>query len=132
MNIRDGDGNTCPMMWKSKVAKRITRSTLVMEEGLENGIWIREIWEEICGERVKVVGYSDSKNLEEAVKSLKGVENKRMKIEIAYLKEMLENGEVAEIKLINKNNQIADGLTKKERFKEGLIKYVEGKEEKRG
>ena len=78
-------------------------------------------------ERV-VVGYTDNKNLEEVVKSLKGVENKRMRIEIAYLKEMLDNWEVAEIKWINKNNQIADGLMKKEGIKEGLIKYVEGKE----
>ena len=37
---------------------------------------------------------------------------------------MLENGEVAEMKWINKNNQIAGGLTKKEGFKEGLIKYA--------
>ena len=42
VSIRDGD--TCPIMGKSKVGKRITRSTLdaetlAMEEGLENGIW---------------------------------------------------------------------------------------------
>ena len=43
-------------MWKSKVAKIITRSTLdaetlAMEEGLENMIWIRRIWEEIYGKK---------------------------------------------------------------------------------
>ena len=37
-----------------------------------------------------MIGYIDSKNLEEAVKSLKGVENMRTRIEIAYLKEMIE------------------------------------------
>ena len=58
---------------------------------------------------------------------MKGVGNKRTRIEIAYLKEMLENGEVAEIKWINQSNQVADGLSKKEGFKEGLIKYEEGK-----
>ena len=69
-------------MWKSKVAKRITRSTLdaetlAMEEGLENGIWTERIWEEIYGRKLKVIDYTHSKNLEEAVKSLEGVENKR-------------------------------------------------------
>ena len=43
---------------------------------MENGIWIREIWEDKYGERVEVVDYTDSKNLEEEVKSMKGMENK--------------------------------------------------------
>ena len=86
-------------MWKSKVAKRITRSTLdaetlVMEEGLQNGIWIERICEEIYGKKLKVIAYTDSKNLEETVKSLKGIENKKTRIEIAYLKEMIGSGEV--------------------------------------
>ena len=81
VSIRDGDGNTCPIMWNSKVAKRITRptldaETLAMGKELENGICIREILEDIYGERVEVVGYTDNKNQEEAVKSLKGVKNK--------------------------------------------------------
>ena len=54
VSIKDDEGNSCPVMWKSKVAKRITRSTLdaetlAMEEGLENGIWIGRIWEGIYG-----------------------------------------------------------------------------------
>ena len=44
-----------------------------------------DIWK-----KVRVIGYTDSKNLEEAVKLLKGVENKRTRIEIVYLKEMIE------------------------------------------
>ena len=52
--IKDDGGNICPIVWKSKVAKRINRSvldaeTLAMEEGLENGIWLGRIWEEIYG-----------------------------------------------------------------------------------
>ena len=70
VSIKDDEGNICPVMWKSKVAKRITRSTLdaetlAMEEGLENGIWIGRIWEEIYGKKVTVIGCTDSKNLEE-------------------------------------------------------------------
>ena len=76
-----------------------------------------------------MIGYTDSKNLEEAVKSLKGVENKRTRIEIVYLKEMIESGEVAGINWIKKNKQVADGLTKKIGFRSRLIRYVEGGEE---
>ena len=134
MSIKDDEGNSCPGMWKSKVAKIISRltldaETLAMEEGVENGIWIGGIWEEIYGKKLKVIGYSDSKNLKEAVKSLKGVENKRMRIEIMYLKEIIESGEVTGINWIKKNKQVADGLTKKTGCRSRLIRYVEGGEE---
>ena len=49
------------------------------------------------GKNVKVIGYTDTKNLEEAVKSIKWVENKRTRIEIVYLKEMINSGEVTGI-----------------------------------
>ena len=65
--------------------KRITRSTLdaetlAMVEGLESGMWIGKIWGEFYGEEIPVVGYTDSMNLNEAVQSLKSVENKRTRI----------------------------------------------------
>ena len=83
-----------------------------------------DIWEKIT-----VIGYTNSKNLEEAVESLKEVENKRSKIEISYLKEMIESGKVAGINWIKKSKQLADGLTKKIGFRSRLIRYVEGGEE---
>ena len=131
VSVKDDEGNICPVMRKSKVGKRITRSTLdaetlAMEEGLENGIWIGRIWEKIYGKKVTVIGYTDGTNLEEAVKSLKGVENKRTRIEMVYLKKMIESGEVAGINWIKKNRQVADGLTKKIGFRSRLIRYVEG------
>ena len=69
------------------------------------------------GKKLKVIGYTNSKNLEEAAQSLKGVENKRTRIEIAYLKEMIESGGVTSINWIKKNKQVADGLTKKTGFR---------------
>ena len=82
VRLRDGRGNTGPILWKSKVVKRITRSTLdvetlAMEEGLESGMWIGKIWGELYGEEITVVGYTDSMNLNEPVQSLKSVENKK-------------------------------------------------------
>ena len=60
-------------------------------------MWIGKIWGDLYGEEIPVVGYTDSKNLNEAMESLKCVENKRTRIEIAYLKELMEQGEVEEI-----------------------------------
>ena len=31
ISLKDDEGNICPIMWKSKVAKRITRSTMDAE-----------------------------------------------------------------------------------------------------
>ena len=76
VRLKDSKGNICALLWKSKVAKRISRSTLdaealAMAEGLENGMWIQRIWEEIMGRKLELYGFMDSKNLEEAVKSFK-------------------------------------------------------------
>ena len=56
VNLKNDEGNICLIMGKSKVAKRITKSTvdaetLATKEGTENGIWIGRIWEEIYGKR---------------------------------------------------------------------------------
>ena len=66
VSMKDDEGNISPVIWKSKVAKRIIRSTLnaenlTMEEGLENGIWIERIWEKMYEKKVTVIGYTDSK-----------------------------------------------------------------------
>ena len=53
--------------------------------------------QDMYGEEIPVVGYTDNMNLNEAVQSLQSVENKRTRIEIAYLKELVEQGEVEKV-----------------------------------
>ena len=120
--MKDEKGNICPLLWKSKIAKRVTRSTLDAEtvalgEGLDNGIWLRRLWEEIEGTKLVVKGFTDSRNLVEAAKSVKNVGNKRTRIELAYIKELLEEEEVEDVK-------VADGLTKKNGAMERLNRGV--------
>ena len=74
--------------------------------------------------RIELYGFTDSKNFEEAVKSLKKVENRKTQIEISYLKELIEKGEVKEIVWVKAREQLADGLTKREGDKERLLRVV--------
>ena len=51
----------------------------------------------MSGEEVTIVGKIDSKTMERAIGSTTGVSNRRLKIELAAIKEALEVGEVAGI-----------------------------------
>ena len=60
---------------------------------------------------------TDCKSLRDSVKSTKGVKNRILRIELANLKEKLENRIIKSIEWVNSRLQIADGLTKKDNRK---------------
>lgn len=97
---------------------------LALCDGLEMGKYIR-LWEELTDERdVSIKGYIDRKSLENAVKSNTNVQSRRLRMDMAVLKEMINEGVVKEIKWINGNNQIADELTKEKNNKNGINDYL--------
>ena len=55
----------------------------------------------------------DSKSLCEAIKSSKAVTEKRLRSDIAAIKESLEDKQLTEVRWIGTENQLADCLTKK-------------------
>ena len=97
----------------------MARSTIEAEiiglggEGLEM-MFLREIWSEMSGEEITTVEKIDCKTLERAIGSTMGVSNRRLRIDLAAIKEALEVGEVAGILWIESEKQVADGLTKVE------------------
>lgn len=133
--LEDREGNKAPVIWKSKVANRVVRSPLEAEamsmcDGLEMGLYIKKLWEEITKEKdAIVIGYSDSKSLEEAVKSNTNVQSRRLRVDLAVVKELLREEEVNDICWINGKNQIADELTKEGNNKNGLYEYLKRRED---
>ena len=121
------------MAWKLKVEKRVARFTTEAEaiglgETLEMKVFLQEIWREMSGKEVTIDGKIDSKTLERAIGSTTGVNNQRLRIDLAVIKEALEVGEVTGILWIESEKQVADGLTK-------LVEYIStagGKERVRG
>ena len=77
IGLRDRSEERCPLVWKSNVGKRVARSTIEAEaigfgEALEITVFLWEIWREMSGEEVTIVGKIDSKTLERAIGSTTG------------------------------------------------------------
>src|SRR5215469_12363830 len=135
IGLKDKEGNTCPIVWKSRVVKRVVSSTLAAEtfsvaEAVEWGEYIKHIWEELNnseGEKgVKIDIKTDCKSLEEALKSANGVKSRMVRIELASIKNRIKEGIIENIGLVNSNHQLADSLTKKNVSSEKLMNEVGG------
>ncbi|KAL7646082.1 UNVERIFIED_CONTAM: hypothetical protein RMT77_002983 [Armadillidium vulgare] len=129
VRMKDMAGNCCPLLWKSKVAKRVVSSTLSAEtlsmvEAIELGEYIKYLWEELTNltipDNIDIIAMTDHKSLRDSIKSTKGVKNRILRIELANLKENLENKIKKSVEWINSRLQIADGLTKKDNRKNKL------------
>lgn len=131
VTLVDESGNRCPLIWKSMVSKRVTPSTLSAEvkaarEGVEWGMYVRELWKEITGEEVEEsVLYCDNKSMVDAIKSPRSIKCRFLRMELAYLKERKEQNELNRIEWVCSANQVADGLTKEKVSKRKLLRYVD-------
>ncbi len=128
------DKGRCPIWWKSRKAKRVAKSTIEAEalgvgEGIEGGIYFNELWKEVVGGRkIDIRVRTDSKTLTKAIKSTTGVSSKRLKIDIAAIKETIERGEVTEVEWVKGKEQVADVLTKRGVSEDIMSAYIGGKE----
>ena len=129
ISIADENNKRCPLYWKSQRAKRVAKSTIEAEalsvgEAAEAAIYLKKIWDEIVGTSGGITINTDSKTLEKAITSTSGVKSKRLRIDIAAIKEMIETSEIQEIKWIRTQEQIADILTKRGVHDQVIREYV--------
>ena len=131
--IVDEHGKRCPIMWKSRKIGRVVRSTLAAEtmaliEVAESAYYIGKILEDIgIDKEIPVKCFVDNKSLVDALRSMKKVDDKYLRINIACLKEMLERGDISSVEWVETKRQIANCLTKKEAspfsLTEAITKY---------
>lgn len=115
------NGQCCPLTWKSGKARRVVKSTIAAEamallDGIDESLYLKKVILQIMSLNQKdlpVIGIVDHKGLWEAVRSTKLVEDRRLRIEIASVKECLQRGEVMEVRLCSTTEMLADCLTKK-------------------
>ena len=134
-NINDGTGSVGGQLvflvdknhkaglidWHSGKVKRVVRSTLAAEtlslvDGLENGIYHRVLFSELTGkkpEKYQLKAIIDNKSCLEALRSSSQIEDKRLRIEIGEVKEMIKAKIVNEIIWVEGSAQLADALTKR-------------------
>ena len=118
------NGNCSLLMCQSKKLRRVVSSTMAAEtlsqvEVAEACFWLLGILKEIlfdCQDRSPQYSTeccTDSHHLYDAVYSVRPVLDKRLRTDVAILKEMIERKEVTQIKWIDKKYQLADSLTKR-------------------
>ena len=115
-------GNYFPLHWQSRRVRRVVKSTqaaetLAMVDMAEACIFYRTFICELLHienlSKIPVVCKTDNSGMYECVHSSTQALDKRLRIEISILREMLRKKEIDEITWIPTNCQIADSLTKR-------------------
>lgn len=115
-------GQFSPISWQSKRIKRIVRSTLAgetlaMSEGIDSAIFLSTLYSELCAgsiaHPVPIVCVTDNFSLVDALKSTKFVTEKRLRLEISSIKELIQTKQVDQVLWSDTKDQLADCLTKK-------------------
>ena len=110
------NSNVAALVWHSRRLKRVVHSTLAAEalamvDGLDNAIALKHMIFEVTGYNLPISAFTDSKSLLDSVNSLKNVKEKRLRVEICYIREAVGN-ESVKLLYCTSNTQLADCLTK--------------------
>ena len=129
------DGRSCPLAWRSGKIRRVVRSTLAAEalsmaDGLDTAYCMGYLLSEVMFKkpkenRIPIHVCTDNKSLYENIHSTKGVSEKRLRVEIGSIKEMLHNGELSRVIWIESGAQISDCLTKRGASCQSMMNIVQ-------
>ena len=116
--ICDEQKNCCPVAWQSNKVSRIVHSTfagetLAMVAALDCAIFLQAEFQFITGFKMPVHAFSDNKSLVNSVYSMRPALEKRLRIDIASICELLEKEDVKSLSWIDNKFQLANCLTKK-------------------
>ena len=120
---------SCVISWRSKKLRRVVNSTLAGEalavtDLLGEIMYIKAILSEIFGKdiiNIPIKIYTDSKNLYKAVMSTTLIEDRRLRTELAILKEAIGKKEINELSWIPGHQMLANCLTKRGASAESLL-----------
>ena len=133
--VNNNSGEFSPIWWNSKKIRRVVRSTLAAEtlamtEGIDMAIFIATLFAEITYGKAKpqvmpITCVTDCKSLMDAVNSQNYVAEKRLRMEISGIKELLDSGQVRGLQWLDTKQQLADCLTKRGASSLGLRATLE-------
>ena len=108
--------------WASNKVIRVCHSTFAAEtlsllQGLEDAVYLRAVLSELLFDDLKaqfipITAFVDNNQLYQSVYSTKPAESKRLRIDLAEISQMLEEGVLTDLRWIPTNEMIADCLTK--------------------
>ena len=116
----DKTGHCCPIVWNAHKIKRVVRSFLAaemlsQEEGLEASVYFMQMLEDILGIKSKPIQtetYDDNKSVIEAILSTRMVEDKRLRVDVAAVQELLKLHHIIRIQWVPGHLQLANVMTK--------------------
>ena len=118
--VNTKSGLCAPIDWKANKIKRKVASTLAAETislgtALDAAVGIRDMIVEITGGKVtlQIKALVDNKSCRDAVYSTTSVTERRLRAEIAVIKELEEEKIISEVKWIRGEFMLADIMTKK-------------------
>ena len=115
--LKGKKGKISPLSWASRKIKRVCRSTLTAEtmallEVSETCYWLSHIIKELIDDSLETTEiFTDNKSLYEAAHSTTSVEEKRLRVDIAAIRQSVLRKEF-NLKWIDTKQQLADSLTK--------------------
>ena len=125
--LSDKTSLCAPISWASRKLRRVVKSTLAAEtlaatEAVDSAFMISKILCEILDEKSnrEIVVHTDNKSLYDTVRTSNVAADKRLRVDIAYLRETVEKDNVS-FKWIESSSQIADALTKQGASKARLL-----------
>ena len=114
------NGLYTPIAWQSRRLRRVVKSTIAAEclatiEAAETTVLmtfaLKQFLKNSC-QSIKTMLYCDNKSLVNSVYSSTNIEDKRLRIDICVLRDMLSQKELTDIVWVPSNLQIANCMTK--------------------
>ena len=126
----DSSLNCAPLCWKTNKIKRVVRSTLaaealILESSVEHALYLRDLLKEMLGTDFDfpIYAWTDNNNAFKAVHSTSFVDDHKLRIDIACLKENIQ-AENVEVKWCKGDKMLANCLTKKGASPDSLLQTV--------
>ena len=117
-----GKNNNCSVLvWRSGKAKRICKSTesaemMALVEGIEESIYVKTVITSILSiskTMLPITCITDHRGLWDCIHSTHLTEDRRLRIDVANVKECIQKSEISDIRKCSSAQQLADCLTKK-------------------
>ena len=127
--LSDDQKRISPICWWSKKLRRVCKSTeaaetMAMLDAIDACIWLSSMLKEINGEKFGEISINtDNKSLYENVHSTTAVAEKRLRVEIAAIRESIRRDEV-KVKWVPHEKQLADCLTKQGADSSALFEVI--------
>ena len=98
------------------VSSSTAAEALAVNDALDEAVYVKELMKELFGEgatRIPIELFTDSRNLYRSAIGSSMVDNPRLRTDIEKIKESMKNGELKNLHKIDKEDMLADCLTKK-------------------